>query len=214
MKTRTMTKTILGATAARTLLAAALLLGSAAPAARAQTPGPQQPPAGPADEGLKGVVLKGRAPVSREVLKVKLPKAQEATLKNGLRVVLLENDRVPSFTLQLVVLSGGLSDPAEHKGLAQFTAALMREGTAKRTSRQIAEELDTMGASLFAASNLSGFTSNVIATGLVENLDPVLDIFADVARNPSFPKDEVEKYKTRTAAQLQQQRQSPQFLAA
>ena len=213
MNTRTMTKTILGARAARALLAAALLLGSAAPAARAQVQGPPQPP-NPADEGLKGVVLKGRAPVSKEVLKIKLPKAQEATLKNGLRVVLLENHRVPSFSLQLVVLSGGLSDPAEHKGLAQFTAALMREGTAKRTSRQIAEELDTMGASVFAASNLSGFTSNVIATGLVENLDPVLDIFADVARNPSFPKDEVEKYKTRTAAQLQQQRQSPQFLAA
>src|SRR5918994_3204576 len=114
MKTRTMTKTIPGAAAARALLAAALLLGSAAPAARAQTPGPQQPP-NPADEGLKGVVLKGRAPVSKEVLKVRLPKAQEATLKNGLRVVLLENDRVPSFSLQLVVLSGGLSDPAEHK---------------------------------------------------------------------------------------------------
>ena len=181
------------------LLAAALLLSPAARAA-AQTGG-QQP--NPADEGLKGVVLKNRAPVNKEVLKVKLPRAQEATLKNGLRVVLLESRRVPNFTMQLVVTSGGLSDPADHKGLAQFTAALLREGTAKRTSRQLAEELDTMGASVAAFGNLSGFTSTVSASGLVENLDPVLDIFADVVRNPSFPKEEVEKYKTRTAAQLQ-----------
>lgn len=193
------------------LLAASLTLAlSASMAAPALA---QQPP-NPADDGLKGVVLKNRAPVNKEVLKVKLPKAQEATLKNGLRVVLLENHRVPTFSMQMVVMSGGLSDPAEHKGLALFTAALMREGTQKRQSREIAEQLDTLGASLLAGSNLSGFTSNVTASGLVENFDAVLDIFSAVVRAPAFPKEEVEKYKTRTLAQLQLQRASPQFLAA
>lgn len=177
----------------------------------AQTPAPQQP--GPADEGLKGAVLKNRAPVNRETLKVKLPRAQEATLKNGLRVVLLESHRVPTFSMQLVVMSGGLSDPAERRGLASFTAALLREGTERRTSREIAEQLDTLGASLFGSAGLSGFTSNVSTGGLVENLDAVLDIFADVVRHPVFPKEEVEKYKARTLTQLQAQRSTPAFLA-
>jgi predicted Zn-dependent peptidase len=56
-------------------------------------------------------------------------------------------------------------------------------------------------------------TSTVSTSGLVENLDQTFDLFADVIRNPSFPADEVEKYKTRSLAQLQFQRSNPQFLA-
>jgi zinc protease len=196
------------------LLATSFALAVAAQGlAHGQTPA-GAPAQGPADEGLKGVVLKNRAPVNKEILKVKLPKAQEATLKNGLRIVLLESKRTPTVSMQLVVMSGGLSDPADHRGLAQFTAALLREGTQKRSSREIAEQLDRIGAQLFAGSSLSGFTSTVGASGLSENFDQILDIFADVSRNPAFPKDEVEKYKARTASQLQFQRSSPNFLAA
>jgi zinc protease len=200
-----MTKKLLAGSLAFALAASASTFG--------QTPAgaPQQ---NPADEGLKGVVLKGRAPVSKEILKVSLPKAQEATLKNGLRVVVLENTRTPTVSMQMVVMSGGLSDPAEQRGLAQFTAALLREGTQKRTSRDVAEQLDRIGASLFAGAGLSGFTSNVSASGLSENFDQILDIFADVVRNPTFPQAEVEKYKTRTLSQLQFQRSIPNFLAA
>ncbi len=68
--------------------------GAAAPAQQPQT--------------TKGAVVKGKAPVSKEVLKVKLPRAEEATLKNGLQVVLLRNPKVPTFNMQLVLLSGGL----------------------------------------------------------------------------------------------------------
>jgi predicted Zn-dependent peptidase len=57
-------------------------------------------------------------------------------------------------------------------------------------------------------------TSTVSTSGLVENLDQTLDLFADVIRNPTFPQAEVDKYKTRTLAQLQFQRSIPQFLAA
>ena len=169
------------------------------------------PPQG--GQSITGAEIKGRAPVNKEVLKVKLPKAQEATLSNGLRVVLLENHRVPTFTMQMVVISGGLSDPADYHGLASFTASLLREGTATRKSKDIAEQMDTLGATLTAGAGLSSFTTNISTSGLVENLDPSLDIFADVIRNPSFPQEEVDKYKTRQLQQLQFQRSIPQFLA-
>jgi predicted Zn-dependent peptidase len=169
------------------------------------------PPQGP--QSITGADIKGRAPVNKEVLKVKLPKAQEATLSNGLRVVLLENHRVPTFTMQMVVFSGGLSDPADYHGLAQFTAALLREGTTTRKSKDIAEQMDTLGATLTSGSGLSSFTSVITTSGLVENLDPSLDIFADVVRNPIFPQEEADKYKTRQIQQLQFQRSIPQFLA-
>src|SRR4051812_30417790 len=128
-------------------------------------------------QSVKGADIKGRAPVNKEILKVKLPKAEEATLSNGLRVVLLESHRVPTFSMQMVVLSGGLSDPADYHGLASFTAALLREGTATRKSKDIAEQVDTLGASLAAGAGISSFTSTVTASGLVDNFDQVLDIF-------------------------------------
>src|ERR1041385_1666678 len=162
----------------------------------------------------KGAVIKGKAPVNKEVLKVKLPRPEEATLKNGLQVVLLPMHKVPTFNMQLVVMSGGLADKPDYRGLSNFTAALLREGTTKRSSKDIAEQVDALGATLTATSGLSTLTSVVSTSGLVENLDQTLDLFADVIRNPTFPQAEVDKYKTRTLAQLQFQRSIPQFLAA
>ena len=169
---------------------------------------------GPGQQTTKGAVVKGKAPVNKEVLKVKLPRAEEATLKNGLQVILLPAHKVPTFNMQLVVMSGGLSDKADYRGLSNFTAALLREGTKTRSSKDIAEQTDALGATLTATSGLSSLTSVVSTSGLVENLDQTLDLFADVIRNPTFPQAEVDKYKTRTLAQLQFQRSIPQFLAA
>ena len=89
---------------------------------------------------------------------------------------------------------------------------LLREGTTKRASKDIAEQTDALGTTLAANSGFSSMTSTVSTSGLVENLDATLDIFADVVRNPTFPQAEVDKYKTRTLAQLQFQRSNPQFL--
>ena len=171
-------------------------------------------PAGQGGQTTKGAVIKGKAPVNKEVLKVKLPRAEEATLKNGLQVVVLPMHKVPTFNMQLVVLSGGLSDKPDYRGLSSFTATLLREGTTKRSSKDIAEQVDAIGATLTANSGFSSLTSVVSTSGLVENLDPALDLFADVIRNPTFPQAEVDRYKTRTLAQLQLQRTNPQFLVA
>src|SRR5258707_4858659 len=101
---------------------------------------------GPAGQTTKGAVIKGKAPVNKNLLKVKLPKAQEATLPNGLKVILLESHKVPTFTMQLVVLSGGLADRSDYHGLAAFSAALMCEGTAKHSVKDITDQVDARGA--------------------------------------------------------------------
>src|ERR1051325_9077640 len=191
-----------------TFIVAMLLTALVSSVALAQGGTPTQ------QQTTKGAVVKGKAPVNKEVLKVKLPRAQEATLKNGLQVVLLESHKVPTFNMQLVVLSGGLSDKADYHGLATFTAGFLRERRSKRSSKEIAEQVDALGATLTANSGLSSMTSTVNTGGLIENLDQTLDLFADVIRNPTFPQAEVDKYKTRTLAQLQFQRSIPQFLAA
>lgn len=173
----------------------------------------QGPASGPAGQSTKGAVIKGKAPVNRKILKVNLPKAQEATLGNGLRVVVLESHKVPTFNMNMVVLSGGLADNPDYRGLATFTAGLLRDGTTKRSSKDIAEQIDSLGGTIASNAGLASLTSTVSTSGLIENLDQTLDILADVVRNPTFPAGEVEKYKGRTMAQLQFQRSNPQFLS-
>lgn len=158
--------------------------------------------------------FKGKAPVSKEPLKVQLPKAKEARLKNGLRVVVIEGAvSVPTFSMQMAILSGGLSDPAGQKGLAGFTAAMLREGTVSRTASQISEQIDSLGAMLNAGSNTSSMTTTIFTSGLAENFDPALDLFADIIRNPKFGKANFEKYMSRTSSQLQLQRSNPLYIS-
>jgi zinc protease len=173
-----------------------------------------QETAGQNPTSTKGAVVKGKAPVNKQVLQVKLPAAQEATLKNGLHVVLLEsNHRLPLFSMQLVINSGGFSDPADMRGLASMTAGLMREGTAKHNSREISEALDTIGASFAANSGVSSFTTDVTASGLTENLDQILDLYSEILLTPKYPAEEVQRYKDRTVAGMRQTRANPTFLA-
>jgi zinc protease len=183
-------------------LTTALALALAASVALAQQP-----------QTLKGVVIKGKTPINKEVLKVAMPKAYETELGNGLRVIVLENHKLPTFAMQMVVMSGGLSDPVGQPGAAQYAAAMLREGTKTRSSKQIAEAVESLGATLNAGSGLSSPISQITAGGLIENFDQIMGLFADVILNPSFPADDLNKLKTRAAAQLRAQRSQPGFLA-
>lgn len=160
------------------------------------------------------VERKNQAPVSKEILKVSLPRPVEATLPNGLTVLILEDHRFPivsmDFTLQG---SGALWEPADQHGLAGVTAQMLREGTPTRTSKQIDEEIDRMGASFFASAPFGDGETNVGASGLSDNLDKWIPLTVDLLLNANFPADELAKLKQRLKVQLVQQRQQPNFLA-
>jgi predicted Zn-dependent peptidase len=175
----------------------------------------QGPPTPQAPPSSKGVVLKGKAPVSEELLRVRLPKPAAVTLANGLHLLVLEDRRVPRVTMQLLVPgAGGYYDPAELAGVATVTAALMREGTATRSSAQLSEQLEAMAASVTVGAGMSSTEATVFGSSLTEHVDKMFDIFADVLLHPSFPEDELGRYKQRTRAMLTQQRSSPGFLGA
>lgn len=186
----------------------AIALAMIASAAGPQAGGQQAP-------STTAMVLKGRAPVSNEVLKVKLPRPQEADLPNGLHLMVLEDRRLPQITFQIIIPgAGGYFDPAETVGLASYTASMMREGTRTRTSPQISEALETMSASLAVSSGLSGPQAALSGSSLTEHFDALMDLTADVLLNPSFSAEEWDRFRTRTKATLQQQRTNPSFLAS
>jgi predicted Zn-dependent peptidase len=192
----------------RALAGAAVVAG--ATGIHAQT---AQAPQTPAPPSSKAVVLKGKAPVSDDVLRVKLPKPAVADLANGLHLIVLEDRRVPRVTFTLLIPgAGGYYDPADMPGLAGATAAMMREGTATRTSAQLSEQLETIAASLTTSAGISTSEASVSGSCLTENVGTLFDLFADVLLNPSFPDEELARYKQRTKAGLIQQRSSAGFL--
>jgi len=184
------------------------VIGLCFAAAFLQAAPPQQP-----STKAAGTILKGKAPVNKEILKVTLPRPQEADLSNGVHLIVLEDHRAPIITLQMIIDgAGGYYDPPSAPGLAGFTAALMREGTTTRTSEQISEQLDRLAATVGAGAAISSPFATVTGSGLSTNLDTVLPLMADVLMHPSFSDAEIQRYKTRTRGALMQNRAQPSFL--
>ena len=149
------------------------------------------------------------------MLRVKIPKPTETKLKNGLTVLILEDHRSPSVTVQLNIGgAGGLFEPAALAGLAGTAAQMLREGTRSRTSIQIAEEVDRLGATLGAGSSFGSPDAVLSASGLSDNFEAWFGLAVEILLNPSFPVDELEKLKQRQRAQLRQQRAAADFLVA
>jgi predicted Zn-dependent peptidase len=162
---------------------------------------------------MSQVVRLNQAPVNKEVLKVQLPRPTQTKLSNGLTLLLLEQHKLPTVSLALWIKAGALADPKDIPGLAKFTADMLHEGTSHRSSAQLAAEVDEIGGTLNANAAFGSSISTLSASTLVENTGRLLDLMSDVVLNPTFPADELEKYRQRQLANLEQQRSQPQFLA-
>ena len=154
----------------------------------------------------------GRAPVNKEILRVQLPRPTVVKLKNGLTIVLEEDHKLPTIAFTMWIRPGQLADPSELPGLAAFTAGMLREGTEKRTSEQIASDVDSLGATLEASSRFGVSYTSVNAAGLITDTAKILDLMSDVVLHPSFPAGELAKYKQSEGASLEQRLSNPQFL--
>jgi zinc protease len=155
-----------------------------------------------------------RAPVSKDILQVKLPRPVEATLSNGINLMILEDHRFPLVTVQFDINGAGpLYEPANQPGLAGATARMLEEGTKTRTSKQIAEQIDSLGASLSASAGFGSGSAAFFASGLSDTFEQWFPLAMDVLLHPSFPTDELDQYKARAKPALMQQRSQPNFLA-
>lgn len=187
---------------------AMLALALAFSVATAQAQGGQQAP-----PSSKAVVMKGNAPVNEKVLDVKLPKPKEGDLANGIHLIVLEDHRAPQVTFQLLIPgAGGYFDAPGSIGLASVTAAMMREGTATRNTTAISEALETMSANVGIGTAMTSLDATVSGSALTEDIDKLFDLSSDILLNPSFPDEELAKYKARTKTGLNQNRSISGFL--
>jgi zinc protease len=175
----------------------------------------QQPQENDKSVSPSQVERKNKAPVSKELVKVKLPKPVEAKLDNGLTVLILENHKLPYISMDLLIEGAGpIDEPADKAGLAAATAGLLTQGTASETSRQIAEEVDLSGAALRAQSGFGSNDAELSASGVSQTFAKWLALFTDVLLHPAYPEAELKNYRQRALVGLKQQRGQASFLAS
>lgn len=184
------------------ILAALVLLGTPLGAQQQVT----------SEQAAKGERL-NRAPINKETLRVKLPRPVEKVLSNGLTVLIMEDHRFPLVSVSLNISgAGAVYDPAGMPGVADMTADMLREGTKTRSSKQIAEEIDNLGATMNANASFGSAATTFSANGLADNFDQWFALASDLLLNPSFPQEELDRLKQRTKVQLKQQRGNSGFL--
>lgn len=141
----------------------------------------------------------------------KFPAWQRDSLSNGLKVILVDRPTIPTVDFYLLVDAGHAADQFAAPGTASLAMNMLDEGTKTHSALQISDELAQLGAQLGAGSRLD--VSTVYLSALKANLDPSLDIFADVILNPSFPENEFNRLQKETLASIQQEKASPLMLA-
>jgi zinc protease len=143
--------------------------------------------------------------------KFTLPAIEKTKLSNGLDLWVVKYTELPIVSMNLVVNAGGALDSAEKAGVASMTSNMLNQGTKTRSAVDIANSLQSIGASV--NPNASWDASTVSMQSLTKNLDQALDIYADVIINPSFPDKELESIRRRTLLGFQQRRASPTAVA-
>jgi zinc protease len=140
-----------------------------------------------------------------------LPKPTVFTLDNGLTVSLVERHELPIVSVQLMTLAGGAANPPDRPGLAGITASLLTEGTAKRSSEEMANQASLLGTDIHSSSNTD--TAQLGISLLSQHVGSGLELLADAMEHPAFPKTELDRIRANRLTALLQQRDNPVQLA-
>lgn len=168
---------------------------------------------------IAGLLLVGQAAVAQTVTPpppgppraATLPQPVEKTLANGLRVIVVPKHDLPLVSARLLVNTGSEEDTRELAGRAALTASLLTQGTKTRSAEQIARGVEALGATLTATAGWDA--SSVDVSVMSSRLEEAMKFVADVVRNPSFRKEEVERLRAQSIDAVRVSLQEPLSIA-
>jgi len=134
------------------------------------------------------------------------------TLDNGLVVIVQENHSNPTIAVAGYIKAGRCFDPEGKNGVAALTAEMLGRGTAKRTSLELAHELEFVGAQLDTSTDVE--YASFTAKSLKKDFGLVLDLLSDELRNASFSADQLERARGEMLSGLAQSKESPEAQAS
>jgi zinc protease len=152
-------------------------------------------------------VDRSRVPDTGAPPSLKLPAPARARLSNGLEIVVVERRNAPVVDFTLMADAGFAADASAKPGTARLAMLMLQEGTKTRSSLQIAERSESLGAPLSVGSSLD--RSYLGMNALSNRLPESLDLYADVLLNPTFPESELERLRGQTLAAIQQEKAQP-----
>jgi zinc protease len=133
------------------------------------------------------------------------------TTGNGLTVLVLEQHFLPIVEVHALIKTGSVQDPPEKAGLANLTASLLDEGTASRTSKQLAEQIDFVGGFLEVKAGEDFTTAS--ARMLKKDAELGFTLLADILMHPSFPKQEFERVRSQILGEIASDNDDPGHVA-
>jgi zinc protease len=142
---------------------------------------------------------------------VKLPPYKEYTLKNGLKVFIMESREVPLVTIQLLVNAGSAMDDPGAEGVANLTGRLLTKGAAGLTADQIAGSIEEIGGIVMV--NTERDYSTVNGNFLAKDLSRGLDIMGKVVLAPDFPKEDFDREQGLVLAEIQATKEQASTMA-
>jgi zinc protease len=150
---------------------------------------------------------RAKPPAAGPPSRLALPVAASFKLPNGLTVLHVEQHQFPLVVAELVVLGGAGTNPIDKPGLSSFTAQMLSEGTERRSSTQIADDVAQIGASL--RNDSVADSSSIYLRTLAPNREAALDLLSDVALHPKFDPTEMERVRKERQTDILQIQDDP-----
>ncbi|MDW7759165.1 MAG: pitrilysin family protein [Acidobacteriota bacterium] len=145
-------------------------------------------------------------------LEFKLVPPVEFTLSNGIRCLFIEDRELPLVSLRGVFKGGSLYEPAEKSGLASLMGTVLRTGgTKKLTGDQINDELEFIAASI--ESMAGSETISVVGSALRKDFDKLVELYADIVRNPEFRQDKIDLARNQSLESMRRRWDQPMLVA-
>jgi zinc protease len=152
-----------------------------------------------------------RPPAALPARQVNFPPYQVRTLANGLEVVAVSHHEQPAVSIRLIFRAGGARDPVNKPGVAYLAASLLDQGTTSKNAEQIATMIDSIGGAIGAGAG-SDLTF-INAAVMKDSLGLALDLVSELARQPAFAPEEIDRQRQQILSGLKVSYDDPDYLA-
>ena len=151
-------------------------------------------------------------PVSGAARAFSFPPPKLHRASSGLEILAIERPDLPMVGIEYLNRAGGKHNPTQTPGLASFTASLLDEGTTRRSSSEISEQIERLGGHLIPSA---GWECAAVSVGVLQDdLDFGVELLREITTSPSFPDSEVERIRRHRLAELARHRHDPSALAS
>jgi len=152
-----------------------------------------------------------RPPGALAAREVNFPPYQVRTLANGLQVIAVSHHEQPAVSIRLILRAGGAQDPPDRPGVAYLAASLLDQGTTTKDAEQIATTIDSIGGAIGAGAG-SDLTF-INAAVMKDSLGLALDLVSELARQPGFAPEEIDRQRQQILSGLKVSYDDPDYLA-